>query len=60
MSPRSSARNIGSAVRVELPGGGVLTGTATGVDPDGRLLVDDGAEVHRVGAGDVVHVRPAR
>ena len=56
---RAACRTIGSVVRVEMPSGTVLTGTATGVDPDGRLLVDDGAEVHRVGAGDVVHVRPA-
>jgi hypothetical protein len=26
-------------VRVELPGGSVLTGRATGVDPGGRLIV---------------------
>jgi BirA family biotin operon repressor/biotin-[acetyl-CoA-carboxylase] ligase len=48
---------IGREVRVELPGGGLLTGRATGVDPGGRLVVSgpDGEAV--VGAGDVVHVR---
>ena len=49
---------IGRQVRVELPGGGLLTGPATGVDADGRLLVRTcpDAEVP-VTAGDVVHVR---
>jgi BirA family biotin operon repressor/biotin-[acetyl-CoA-carboxylase] ligase len=42
---------------VLLPGGAEIAGAATGVDPDGRLLVraDDGE--HAVAAGDVVHVR---
>jgi BirA family biotin operon repressor/biotin-[acetyl-CoA-carboxylase] ligase len=44
---------IGRPVRVDLPSGEVLTGTATGIDPAGRLLVDGTA----VSAGDVVHVR---
>jgi len=49
---------IGRRVRVELPGGEPVTGLATGVDADGRLLVrtGSGAEVP-VAAGDVVHVR---
>jgi BirA family transcriptional regulator, biotin operon repressor / biotin---[acetyl-CoA-carboxylase] ligase len=49
---------IGQRVRVELPGGGLLTGLAAGIDPDGRLLVrtDPGAELP-VAAGDVVHLR---
>ncbi|WP_436786584.1 biotin--[acetyl-CoA-carboxylase] ligase [Yinghuangia sp. YIM S10712] len=49
---------IGRRVRVQLPAGRLLVGTATGIDDDGRLLVDgpDGPEA--VGAGDVVHVRP--
>ncbi|WP_082477780.1 biotin--[acetyl-CoA-carboxylase] ligase [Microbacterium sp. Leaf320] len=50
---------IGLEVRVSLPGGRVLVGTATALDPDGRLLVrHDGIET-AVSAGDVVHVRPA-
>jgi BirA family biotin operon repressor/biotin-[acetyl-CoA-carboxylase] ligase len=50
---------VGRDVRVELPGGALLTGRATGVDPGGRLVVSgpDGEVV--VGAGDVVHVRAA-
>ncbi|GAA4949576.1 biotin--[acetyl-CoA-carboxylase] ligase [Yinghuangia aomiensis] len=50
---------IGRRVRVQLPAGRTLVGTATGIDDDGRLVVagPDGPEP--VGAGDVVHVRPA-
>jgi BirA family transcriptional regulator, biotin operon repressor / biotin---[acetyl-CoA-carboxylase] ligase len=48
---------VGRQVRVELPAGRVLTGLAAGVDDDGRLQVDDGSRMHRLGAGDVVHVR---
>jgi BirA family biotin operon repressor/biotin-[acetyl-CoA-carboxylase] ligase len=49
---------IGQRVRAELPDR-VLTGTGTGIDPDGslRLRTDDGTE-HSVSAGDVVHLRP--
>jgi len=49
---------IGRPVRVERPGGQLLSGLAVGVDPDGRLLVrvSSGAEVP-VAAGDVVHLR---
>lgn len=48
---------VGRQVRVELPAGGELVGVATGLDVDGRLMVEaDGAE-HPVSAGDVVHVR---
>ena len=48
---------VGREVRVDLPGGRVLTGRATGIDDAGRLVVlaEDGETV--VGAGDVVHVR---
>ncbi|MEQ6902415.1 biotin--[acetyl-CoA-carboxylase] ligase [Nocardioides sp. YIM 152588] len=49
---------VGADVRVELPGGGALTGRATDVDPDGRLVVETAGGVERVGAGDVIHVRP--
>ncbi|GAA3675957.1 biotin--[acetyl-CoA-carboxylase] ligase [Nocardioides ginsengisoli] len=56
-SYRANCATIGREVRVELPGGGELLGTATDIDADGRLVVEtsDGAE--RVGAGDVIHVR---
>jgi len=49
---------IGRTVRAELPGGQALSGSAAGVDSEGRLLVrvSSGAEV-AVSAGDVVHLR---
>ncbi|WP_231482402.1 biotin--[acetyl-CoA-carboxylase] ligase [Nocardioides sp. URHA0020] len=48
---------VGRDVRVDLPGGSVLTGRATGVDPGGRLVVAGPDGETAVGAGDVVHVR---
>jgi BirA family biotin operon repressor/biotin-[acetyl-CoA-carboxylase] ligase len=48
---------VGRAVRVDLPSGAVLSGTATGIDDGGRLLVEAAGELTAVGAGDVVHVR---
>jgi BirA family biotin operon repressor/biotin-[acetyl-CoA-carboxylase] ligase len=49
---------IGSEVRVALPGGHELVGTAIGIDEDGQLEVDTASGTRLVGAGDVVHVRP--
>ena len=53
-----SCSSIGREVRVLLPGGGELTGTATTVDAEGRLVVRgaDGAAT-AVAAGDVLHLR---
>ena len=61
---------VGRPVRVELPGGRTLAGTAVGVDGTGRLRVDagghgaaasalgvDDAGLIAVSAGDVIHVR---
>jgi BirA family biotin operon repressor/biotin-[acetyl-CoA-carboxylase] ligase len=61
---RRGCSTIGREVRVQLPAtaglaaGEVLTGRATTVDTDGRLVIRtaDGAE-QRVSAGDVLHVR---
>ncbi|HEY0935432.1 MAG TPA: biotin--[acetyl-CoA-carboxylase] ligase, partial [Trebonia sp.] len=55
----SLCATLGQAVRVELPAGRVLTGTASGIDPGGRLLVTEeaGRRVTPVSAGDVVHLR---
>lgn len=47
------------AVRVTAPGGEVVEGTATEIDPSGGLVVDTGAGTRVVMAGDVEHVRPA-
>ncbi len=48
---------VGRQVRVELPGGTQLSGTAGDVDEVGRLVVQTPGHLVRVGAGDVVHVR---
>ena len=57
---RAACSSLGSEVRVELPGGALITGIAEDVDPDGRLLLLDPAGRRRaVSAGDVVHLRPA-
>ena len=49
---------LGRRVRIELPGGQVLSGLAVGVDPEGRLLVRASPDaVLPVAAGDVVHLR---
>ena len=48
---------LGARVRVMMPGDVTVSGTATGIDPDGRLRVDTGATTIVVGAGDVVHLR---
>lgn len=50
---------LGSPVRVELPGGDDLVGTAQGLDEHGRLIVRNQAdgEPQAVAAGDVTHLR---
>ncbi|WP_104082420.1 biotin--[acetyl-CoA-carboxylase] ligase [Cryobacterium sp. Y11] len=50
---------LGSDVRIELPGGTDLIGTATGIDAQGRLTVTSQAdgEERSVAAGDVTHLR---
>jgi BirA family biotin operon repressor/biotin-[acetyl-CoA-carboxylase] ligase len=47
---------VGRRVRVELPRGEDRDGRATGIDAQGRLLLDDGGAV---AAGDVTHLRHA-
>ncbi|CAN7460005.1 biotin--[acetyl-CoA-carboxylase] ligase [Terrabacter sp. LjRoot27] len=56
---REACSTIGLTVRVHLPTGVAVEGTAVGVDDAGALVVrtDDG--VRTFAAGDVVHVRPA-
>ncbi|MGZ4711810.1 MAG: biotin--[acetyl-CoA-carboxylase] ligase [Acidimicrobiia bacterium] len=50
---------IGRAVRIE-QSRGVLVGTARGVDPDGRLLLErEDGTLEQVAVGDVVHMRTA-
>ncbi|MEV6945285.1 biotin--[acetyl-CoA-carboxylase] ligase [Streptomyces sp. NPDC051172] len=52
---------LGRTVRAELPGDRSITGEAVAVDGDGRLVIatEDGVQ-EPVGAGDVVHLRPAQ
>lgn len=58
---RARCATLGTLVRVTLPGGTEVVGTATSVDEQGRLILDipdaDGRP-HAVTAGDVVHLRP--
>lgn len=53
----SRCDTLGRTVRVTLPGGRVLTGTAQDVDRYGRLALHAGTTVTAVSAGDVVHLR---
>jgi BirA family biotin operon repressor/biotin-[acetyl-CoA-carboxylase] ligase len=55
---REGSATIGREVRVQMPDGDDVRGTATTVDNDGQLVIHtvDGTE-RRVSAGDVLHVR---
>lgn len=56
---RDRLATVGRQVRVELADGAVV-GTATDVEPDGRLVVVDAeGATHRFAVGDVVHLRAA-
>jgi BirA family biotin operon repressor/biotin-[acetyl-CoA-carboxylase] ligase len=55
---RDNLDTIGRAVRVDTPTG-AIEGRATGVADDGSLEVLDACAVtHRIGVGDVIHLRP--
>jgi BirA family transcriptional regulator, biotin operon repressor / biotin---[acetyl-CoA-carboxylase] ligase len=58
-SYREMCETIGSDVTVELPGGHVVMGVASGVDDAGRLVVleNTGGPSRSFTAGDVTHVR---
>ncbi|MER5937538.1 MULTISPECIES: biotin--[acetyl-CoA-carboxylase] ligase [unclassified Streptomyces] len=51
---------LGKVVRAELPGDRSITGEAVALDGDGRLVLatEEGVQ-EPVGAGDIVHLRPA-
>lgn len=49
---------VGSRVRVELPDGSTLTGTAEAVNADGQLVVAADGQRRALSAGDVIHLRP--
>ncbi|MGI5145606.1 biotin--[acetyl-CoA-carboxylase] ligase [Plantactinospora sp. CA-294935] len=48
---------LGREVRVLLPAGDELVGTASTVDPDGQLVLTTAGGERRVAAGDVLHLR---
>jgi len=56
---RSLCATLGRPVRVEMPAGRVVTGVASDIDLDGRLLIagNSGDSLAPVSAGDVIHVR---
>jgi BirA family transcriptional regulator, biotin operon repressor / biotin---[acetyl-CoA-carboxylase] ligase len=55
---RSACSTLGTPVRAEMPGGGVVSGLADSIDREGRLVVVDGVGGRvPIGAGDVVHLR---
>jgi BirA family biotin operon repressor/biotin-[acetyl-CoA-carboxylase] ligase len=55
---RAACATLGSAVRIDQPGGERLIATAVDVDRAGRLVVRAESGVTRaVAAGDVVHLR---
>jgi BirA family transcriptional regulator, biotin operon repressor / biotin---[acetyl-CoA-carboxylase] ligase len=56
---RPLCTTLGQRVRVELPVGRFMTGVASGIDQDGRLLVADNPEDPplAISAGEVVHAR---
>lgn len=55
----AACATVGRRVRVELPQGDALVGDAVDVDGSGCLVVEADGRRHTVGAGDVIHVRPA-
>lgn len=56
---RELSATLGQAVRVELPDGAFLEGTARDLADDGRLIVDTADGPRPLAAGDVTHLRPA-
>ncbi|WP_407287744.1 biotin--[acetyl-CoA-carboxylase] ligase [Streptomyces sp. BP-8] len=51
---------LGRTVRAELPGGTEIVGEAVAIDGDGRLVLATADGVQQpVGAGDIIHLRPA-
>lgn len=55
---REACTTLGATARIELPGGGRVTGVGSAVDDDGRLVLDSDGTTQAYAAGDVVHVRP--
>ena len=55
----AACATIGTRVRLELPGGGTVTGTAVDVDDGGAIVLEADGQQASYAAGDVVHLRPA-
>lgn len=56
----ADSHTLGKSVRVELPGGSIILGTADRLAADGSIVVRDAKnELHTVSAGDVWHLREA-
>ncbi|MEU7608631.1 biotin--[acetyl-CoA-carboxylase] ligase [Micromonospora sp. NPDC049204] len=53
----AACATIGREVRVLLPDGETVIGTATGVDPDGQLQLTTPTGARTLAAGDVLHLR---
>ncbi|MEV1158956.1 biotin--[acetyl-CoA-carboxylase] ligase [Micromonospora chokoriensis] len=53
----AACSTVGREVRVLLPDGEVLTGSATGVDRDGQLQVATATTTRTLAAGEVLHLR---
>lgn len=56
---RGLSATLDRQVRVDLPGGEALRGTAVDIDTHGRLVVETPTGRRAVAAGDVIHVRPS-
>ena len=57
---REALSTLHRRVRIELPGGDEVVGSAVDIDDEGRLVVlDECAITHRLSVGDVVHLRSA-
>lgn len=55
---RAACATIGREVRAEVPGGGAISGLATSVDEQGRLVIRTADGAHTpVSAGDLIHLR---
>jgi BirA family biotin operon repressor/biotin-[acetyl-CoA-carboxylase] ligase len=55
---RDRLSTLGAKIRVDLPAGRTLVGTAIDLDAEGRLVVDDGTTDIVLDVGDIVHLRP--
>lgn len=56
---RNASTTIGARVRAALPGDTEIVGVATGIDDEGRLLIDVADTTMAVSAGDITYLRDA-